>query len=111
VVAVHGVLPRGDGWVLVLTMQSGAQAHASALVALDRRLDVAGVRVPTDTIEGGRWHNPRRATAADVDAMLRVATAARVASGPDPRSAGLALAGIGLGLLPVVVGRRRGAAR
>jgi hypothetical protein len=112
VVAVHGALPRGDGWVLVLTMQSGPESRASALVALDGRLEVAGVRVPTESLEGGRWQNPRQATAGDVDAMLRLATASRVATGPDARTAGLALAGLGLGLLPAVgLRRRRGATR
>lgn len=115
VVAVHGTLPRGDGWVLVLTMQAGPEARASALVALDGRMQVAGVRVPTDSYEGGRVLNPRQATTADVDAMLRVATTARVATGPvtipDARSAGLALAGLGLGLIPAVAVRRRGGRR
>ena len=104
VFAIHGALPRGDGWVLVLTMNAGETSRASALVALDRRGDVAGVRVPSDARENGRWIVPREATTAEVDAMLRVATARTVASADasdDARTAGLALAGLGVVLLPI----------
>ncbi|MDF1505077.1 hypothetical protein [Roseisolibacter sp. H3M3-2] len=103
--AVRGALPAGEGWVLVMTMREGATVTATALVALDRRGDVAGVRVPIDSRENGRWSVPRAITAADVDAMLRVATTARVADAGGTRAgapgrgaatAGLAAAGVGL---------------
>jgi hypothetical protein len=105
-VVVRGTLPKGDGWVLVLTMQSSPTARASALVALDRRGDVAALRVPVDTIENGRWVTPREARSAEVDAMLRMATAeSRVAeSGPGGRE--LAIAGVGLAVL-IPLGLRR----
>ena len=111
VFAIHGALPRGDGWVLVLTMTSGETSRASALVALDRRGEVAGVRVPSDSRENGRWIVPREATPAELDAMLRVATARTVATADEPvgdaRTAGLAIAGLGVLLLPVGLRRLR----
>jgi hypothetical protein len=112
VYAVHGALPAGDGWVLVMTTRTGPTARASALVALDRRLEVAGVRVPADLLEGGRWTNPREATAADVEALLRVATATRVAAsdGPEARVATAGVALVGVLLLPMGVRRLRGGA-
>lgn len=112
VFAIRGALPRGDGWVLVLTMQEQPATRATALVALDRRGEVAGVRVTHDLREGGRWSVPREATPAEVDAMLRQATARAVAVGgdADARTAGLALAGVGLALCAPVGWRRvRGA--
>jgi hypothetical protein len=111
VMVVRGTLPRGEGWVLVLTMQAGPTARASALVALDRRGDVASLRVPVDTIENGRWVVPREARGAEVDAMLRVAAGgARMADAPASspvRRGGLALAGVGLALLAPFGLRRR----
>ncbi len=115
VFAIHGALPRGDGWVLVLTMSSGETSRASALVALDRRGEVAGVRVPQDSRENGRWIVPREATPAELDAMLRVATSRTVAAADDAaddaRTAGLALAGLGVLLLPVGLRRLRAGQR
>lgn len=105
VFAIHGALPRGDGWVLVITMQADGSSRASALVALDRRGDVAAVRVPHDLRENGRWAVPREATTAELDALLRVAVGRSVASATPSRTAGLALAGLGVLLLPVAVGR------
>ena len=115
VYAVRGTLPAGDGWVLVLTMQAGPSARASALVALDRRGEVAGVRVPSEPIEGGRWTNPREGHPAEIDGMLRRAVAA---GGPAPAArvsvrqvgpggAGVALAGLGLAALVPLGARRR----
>ena len=103
---IRGTLPRGDGWVLVVTMQSGPTTRASALVALDRRGDVAALRVPLDTIENGRWVVPREARAAELEAMLRLATSeSRLAeSGSHGRE--LAIAGAGLALL-IPLGLRR----
>ncbi|MGZ8470159.1 MAG: hypothetical protein ACXW61_11270 [Gemmatirosa sp.] len=117
VFAIRGTLPPGDGWVLVLTMEQGPTARASALVALDRRGEVAGVRVPHDLREGGRWTVPREASVAEVDAMLRQAVARDVATADAPpagsqRNAGLALAGLGLALFaPAGWQRVRGARR
>lgn len=114
VFAIHGALPRGDGWVLVITMQAEGTSRASALVALDRRGDVAAVRVPHDSRENGRWLVPREATTAELDALLRVAVGRSVASAATDaaldgsRTAGLALAGLGLVLLPVGVRWLRG---
>ena len=107
VFAIHGALPRGDGWVLVITMQADGSSRASALVALDRRGDVAAVRVPHDLRENGRWAVPREATTAELDALLRVAVGRSVASAPASRTAGLALAGLGVLLLPVGLRRLR----
>ena len=105
-VVVRGTLPRGDGWVLVMTMQSSPTTRASALVALDRRGDVAALRVPVDTIENGRWVVPREPRAAELDAMLRLATSESRVAESEPRGHDLALAGIGLALL-VPFGLRR----
>jgi hypothetical protein len=113
VFAIHGTLPRGDGWVLVITMQADGSSRGSALVALDRRGDVAAVRVPHDSRENGRWLVPREATTAEVDALLRVAVGRSEASATTDaaldgsRTAGLALAGLGVVLLPVGLGRIR----
>jgi hypothetical protein len=113
VFAIHGTLPRGDGWVLVMTMQAEGTSRGSALVALDRSGEVAAVRVPHDLRENGRWAIPREATTAEVDALLRVAVGRSVASATTDaaldgsRTAGVALAGLGLVLLPIGVSRVR----
>jgi hypothetical protein len=116
--AVRGALPGGDGWVLVLTMRAGPGVRASALVALDARGEVVGVRVPQERLEHGRWINPREASADEVDAMLRRAVAAapgptpQVGAAPAPAPApagpvhGAAAAGAVLALLaPLGIGR------
>ena len=113
VFAIHGTLPRGDGWVLVMTMNPGEPSRAQALVALDRGGEVAAVRVPRDLRENGRWSVPREATAAELDALLRLAVgrtgvASATTDAGGSRTAGLALAGLGLVLLPVGVRRLRG---
>ncbi len=104
---VRGTLPRGDGWVLVMTMQNGPTARASALLALDRRGDVTALRVPTDTIENGRWVVPREARQAELDAMLRLATSESRLAESTPRNRELAVAGLGLALLVPLGFRRR----
>jgi len=87
--------------------------RAEALVALDRGGEVAAVRVPRDLRENGRWSVPREATAAELDALLRLAVgrtgvASATTDAGGSRTAGLALAGLGLVLLPVGVRRLRG---
>jgi hypothetical protein len=103
---IRGTLPRGDGWVLVVTMQSGPTTRASALVALDGRGDVAALRVPLDTIENGRWVVPREARAAELEAMLRLATSESRLADSESHSRELAIAGAGLALL-IPLGLRR----
>ena len=107
VMVVRGTLPRGDGWVLVMTMQNGPTSRASALLALDGRGDVAALRVPTDTIENGRWVVPREARQAEVDAMLRMATSESRLAESTLGHRELAIAGVGLALLVPFGFRRR----
>lgn len=101
--AIKGELPKGGAWVVSATM---TESGATALAALGSDGELAAVQVPHDRRDG--WIIPRRATAADVDALLRTAmaaTEARQAAGLDGQSAlppGRALlAGLGaLALFP-----------
>lgn len=92
VYAVRGELPREGTWVVVVEMRE--PGPASALVAVGPDGTPTAVRVPHEVRDG--WAIPRRATAADIDGMLRTARVLaraqrgmRVGSrGPEPRSPG-----------------------
>ncbi len=78
VYAVRWQKPAQGNWMLVITSSQGSSPAATALVTIDSRGGVAGVSVPFDTIENGRWRVPRRVAAAEINAMLKgAATLAR----------------------------------
>jgi hypothetical protein len=73
--AVRWQKPAQGTWVLVVTSKREGQFAASAVVSIDGAGRVAGVNVPSDPIEGGRWLVPRKVAANEIDAMLRGASA------------------------------------
>ncbi len=108
VYAIRGNVPTDGLWMLVVTSR---EEHASAQILVDFSRDgqVAAVRVPARSTEGGRWSVPTPAGPGEIDAMLR--TRWNVLShAPDagPPS-GTTLAGLGgAALLALVfVSRRR----
>ena len=78
--AVRWKKPDAGTWVLVISSMRDGQHAATAMVTIDGAGRVAGVTVPSDPIEGGRWQVPRRVGANEIDAMLRgsAAVASRV---------------------------------
>lgn len=69
--AVRWQKPAQGTWALLISTSSNGTHMASALVSIDGAGRVAGVSVPADPIEGGRWVVPRKVAAAEVDALLR----------------------------------------
>jgi hypothetical protein len=69
--AVRWQKPAQGTWVLVISSKREGQHAATAVVAIDGAGRVAGVTVPADPIENGRWLVPRRVGANEIDAMLR----------------------------------------
>ena len=79
--AVRFQKPAQGSWVLVITSSQNGAFAASALVTIDSGGGVASVRVPSNTIENGRWLVPRKVASAEIDAMLKNAAATTVARG------------------------------
>jgi hypothetical protein len=77
--AVRWQKPAQGTWMLVITSKQNGSHAATALVSIDSRGGVAGVSVPSDAIENGRWRVPRKVAAAEVDAMLKANAATTVA--------------------------------
>jgi hypothetical protein len=69
--AVRWHKPAKGTWALLITTTQNGTHMASALVSVDAAGRVAGVSVPADPIEGGRWVVPRKIAAAEVDALLK----------------------------------------
>lgn len=69
--AVRWQKPAQGTWVLVISSKREGQHAATAVVSIDGAGRVAGVSVPSDPIEGGRWLVPRRVGSAEIDAMLK----------------------------------------
>ena len=72
--AVRWRKPAEGSWALLISTSQGGKHMASALVSIDPAGRVAGVSVPADPIEGGRWVVPRKIAAAEVDALLKSET-------------------------------------
>ncbi|MBA2707444.1 MAG: hypothetical protein H0U59_06540 [Gemmatimonadaceae bacterium] len=71
VYAVRWQKPADGTWVLVISTTRDGTHAASAMVTIDGRGRVAGVTVPSNPIEGGRWQVPRRVASTEVEAILR----------------------------------------
>lgn len=71
--AVRWQKPAHGTWALLISTTRDGQHMASALVSIDGSGRVAGVSVPANPIEGGRWVVPRKVASAEVDALLRSA--------------------------------------
>jgi hypothetical protein len=69
--AVRWQKPAQGTWALVISSKREGQHAATALVSIDGAGRVAGVSVPSDPIEGGRWQVPRKVGMNEIDAMLR----------------------------------------
>ena len=69
--AVRWQKPAQGTWALLISTTRDGAHMASALVSIDGAGRVAGVSVPADPIEGGRWVVPRKIASAEVDALLR----------------------------------------
>jgi len=69
--AVRWQKPASGNWALLITTTRDNQHMASALVDIDAQGRVAGVTVPSNPIEGGRWQVPRRVASTEVDELLR----------------------------------------
>lgn len=69
--AVRWQKPAQGTWALVISASRDGAHMASALVSIDSSGRVAGVSVPADPIENGRWLVPRKVASAEVDAVLQ----------------------------------------
>lgn len=100
VYAVHGELPGTGDWVVSVTRHDADGGNrATALVAMNGAREILAVHVPSRTVENGRWVVPRDPTEAEVDALLRTATAMSVAAADSKR----ATLGAGAALLLLVL--------
>ncbi len=72
--AVRWQKPAQGSWALLISTTRDGQHMASALVSINSAGRVAGVSVPADPIENGRWVVPRKIAAAEVDALLKSET-------------------------------------
>ena len=69
--AVRWQKPAQGTWALLISTTRDGSFMASALVGIDGSGSVAGVSVPSNPIEGGRWVVPRKIASAEIDALLR----------------------------------------
>jgi hypothetical protein len=69
--AVRWQKPAQGTWALLISTTRDGSFMASALVSINGSGRVAGVSVPSNPIEGGRWVVPRKVASAEVDALLR----------------------------------------
>ena len=106
VYAVRGELPGDVAWVVEISSRAGTAA-ATALVAIGERGELLAVRVPHDSREGGRWMVPRSPTTAEIDALLRTASAMNDAARSTRLAAGAGAALLLLVMAPVGVGLAR----
>jgi len=74
VLALRKTWPSEGAWVLVITGMKG-EGSVTALVSIADDGEVRHVRVPSRSVEGGRWIVPTQVTQADVDAALGKLTA------------------------------------
>jgi hypothetical protein len=72
--AVRWHKPAEGAWALLISTTRDGNHMASALVSINAEGQVAGVTVPANPIEGGRWVVPRKVAAAEVDALLKSET-------------------------------------
>ncbi len=72
--AVRWQKPAQGSWALLISTTTDGKHMASALVSINSAGRVAGVSVPADPIENGRWLVPRKVAAAEVDALLKSET-------------------------------------
>lgn len=71
--AVRKTWPSEGAWVLVITGNPGP-GSVTALVSIAEGGEIRQVRVPTRTVENGRWTVPAQVSAADVETALRTLT-------------------------------------
>lgn len=74
VLALRKTWPSEGAWVLVITGMKG-EGSVTALVSIADDGEVRHVRVPSRSVENGRWIVPTQVTQADVDAALGKLTA------------------------------------
>lgn len=96
--------PAGRGaWVLAINGTVPGERNAfGVLVTLNREGQVASVRVPSHTVENGRWTIPEGITSEDIEAALR----SQVAVDRPDGHGGLATLALLVGGLGIVVFRR-----
>ena len=107
VYAIRGAVPTDGVWMLVVTSR---EEHASAQVLVDFSRDgqIAAVRVPARSAEGGRWSIPTPVGPREIDAMLRTRWSALSRAPDTGLPAGTTLAGLGgAALLALVFASRR----
>ena len=73
--------PARGNWVLLISTRRDGQHMATAVVKVDAAGQVAGVTVPSRTVENGRWTVPRPVASSEVDAMLRTGASIAANSG------------------------------
>lgn len=78
--ALRKTWPSEGAWVLVITGMPG-KGSVTALVSIAEGGEVRQVRVPSRSVENGRWIVPEQVSAADVDAALNRLTDAPSALG------------------------------
>lgn len=108
VFAIHGDMPGSGAWVI--RVSSGARTqNATALVAMNDRREILAVRVPHEPREGGRWMVPRAPTGAEIDVLLRTASAMENAASSTRLATGAGAALLLLLLVPsgIWIARRR----
>jgi len=71
--AVRKTWPSEGAWVLVITGNPGP-GSVTALVSIAEGGEVRQVRVPSRTVENGRWTVPVQVSSADVETALRALT-------------------------------------
>lgn len=74
VLALRKTWPSEGAWVLVITGMKG-EGSVTALVSIADDGEVRQVRVPSRSVEGGRWIVPIQVSQTDVEAALRTLTA------------------------------------
>ena len=74
VYAVRTPLPKQGTWLLALTLTEGKDAHATALVSVDRSGRIVAVDVPSDQSRDG-WVIPRAVTEQEIESRLRAQVA------------------------------------
>lgn len=108
VYAIRGQLPSDGVWMLVVTSRE-EHAGAQILVDFSRDRQVAAVRVPARSAEGGRWTVPTPVAPGEIDAMLRTRWNALSQAHGGETASHTALAGLGAAALLALgaVTRRR----
>jgi len=96
--------PEKEGaWLLKISLGSGEEGYATALVTLNKQGEVNSVRVPSKQVENGRWTIPTPVTPEQVNQLLQ----RQVATNATPSSPALAAIVAGLALVPLATRRRK----